>query len=63
MIDSFAIKTELADKEERTVSSTFNIKMNGYIIPDVPQKDMTALKKIPDVVKVTVTEQITNNIK
>ena len=62
MIDSFAIKTELADKEERTVSSTFSIKMNGYIIPDVPQKDLTALKKIPDVVKITVTEQITNNI-
>jgi hypothetical protein len=62
MIDSFAIKNELADKEERTVSSTFNIKLNGYIIPDVPQKDLTALKKIPDVVKITVTEQITNNI-
>ena len=62
MIDSFTIKNELADKEERTVSSTFSIKMNGYIIPDVPQKDMTALKKIPDVVKITVTEQITNNI-
>lgn len=62
MIDSFAIKAELADKEERTVSSTFSIKMNGYIIPDVIQKDMTALKKIPDVVKVTVNEQIVNNI-
>jgi hypothetical protein len=58
MINSFAIKNELADKEERTVSSTFSIKMNGYIIPDVPQKDMNALKKIPDVVKITVTEQI-----
>jgi hypothetical protein len=62
MIDSFAIKTELSDKEERTVSSTFSIKLNGYIIPDVPQKDLTALKKIPDVVKITVTEQVTNNI-
>ena len=62
MIDSYAIKTELADKEERTVSSTFNIKMNGYIIPDVIQKDVTALKKIPDVVKVIVSEQTTNNI-
>jgi hypothetical protein len=62
MIDSFAIKAELADKEERTVSSTFNIKMNGYIIPDVIQKDMTALKKIPDVVKVVVSEQVVNNI-
>jgi hypothetical protein len=62
MIDSFTIKTELAEKEERTVSSTFGIKMNGYIIPDVPQKDLTALKKIPDVIKITVTEQLTNNI-
>jgi hypothetical protein len=60
MIDSFAIKAELADKEERTVSSTFNIKMNGYIIPDVIQKDMTALKKFQDVVKVVVSEQTTD---
>lgn len=59
MIDSFATKAELAEKDERLVSSTFNIKLNGYIIPDVIQKDMTALKKIPDVVKVIVTEQIT----
>ena len=62
MIDSFAIKAELADKEERTVSSTFSIKMNGYIIPDVVQKDMTALKKIQDVVKVVVSEQVIDNI-
>jgi hypothetical protein len=60
MIDSFAIKAELSDKEERTVSSTFNIKLNGYIIPDVIQKDMTALKKLQDVVKVVVSEQITD---
>jgi hypothetical protein len=59
MIDSFAIKTELADKEERTVSSTFSIKMNGYIIPDVLQKDVTALKKIQDVVKISINEQTT----
>jgi hypothetical protein len=62
MIDSFAIKTELADKEERTVSSTFSIKMNGYIIPDVLQKDVTALKKLQDVVKIRVTEQVVDNI-
>jgi hypothetical protein len=62
MIDSFAIKTELADKEERVVSSTFSIKMNGYIIPDVLQKDVTALKKLQDVVKIRVSEQVINNI-
>jgi len=62
MIDSFTTKAEISDKEERTVSSTFNIKLNGYIIPDVPQKDLTSIKKIPDVIKVTVTEQTINNI-
>jgi len=62
MIDSFAIKAELAEKDERIVSSTFNIKLNGYIIPDVIQKDLTALKKIPDVVKVIVEEKVVKNI-
>jgi len=62
MIDSFSIKAELAEKDERLVSSTFNIKLNGYIIPDVIQKDMTALKKIPDVVKIVVEEKIVKNI-
>jgi hypothetical protein len=62
MIDSFNIKTELADKEERTVSSTFSIKMNGYIVPDVLQKDVTALKKLQDVVKIRVSEQVIDNI-
>jgi hypothetical protein len=62
MIDSFAIKNELVDKEERTVSSTFSIKLNGYIIPDTIQKDTTALKQIPDIVRVTVSEQVVNDI-
>lgn len=58
MIDSFTIKTELADKAERTVSSTFNIKIRGYIIPDIPQKDLTAVKKLPGINKVSVNERI-----
>ena len=60
MIDSFAIQTEISDNAERVVSSTFSIKLNGYIIPDVIQKDLTALKKLQDVVRVRVTEQIEN---
>ena len=62
MIDSFAIKTELSDKEERTVSSTFSIKINGYIIPDTIQKDLTIPKQIPDIIKVRVSEQIIDDI-
>jgi hypothetical protein len=57
MIDSFAIKTEISDNQERAVSSTFNIKLNGYIIPDILQKDITSLKKLPDKVKITFTSE------
>ena len=57
MIDSFAIKTEISDNQERAVSSTFNIKLNGYIIPDILQKDITAIKKLPDRVKITFTSE------
>lgn len=62
MIDSFTIKTELADKAERTVSSTFNIKLNGYIVPDTIQKDLTALKKVPDKTRILVSEQGVDNV-
>lgn len=58
MIDSFAITNQLADKEEKTVSSTFSIKLHGYIVPDTMQKDLTAIKKIPDVTRVTINEYI-----
>ena len=57
MIDSFAIKTEISDNQERAVSSTFNIKLHGYIIPDILQKDIIALKKLPDKVKIIFTSE------
>lgn len=62
MIDSFTMKTELVDKGERTVSSTFNIKIWGYIIPDIPQKDLTALKKLPGINKVSVDEDVSSGL-
>jgi len=54
MIDSFSTTTELSDSKERVVSSTFSIRLNGYIIPDTIQKDLTALKKVPGIVKVDI---------
>lgn len=61
MIDSFATTNTLADTAERVVSSTFSIKMHGYIIPDVMQKDLNSLKKIPDKTKITVSENNSSN--
>jgi hypothetical protein len=54
-IDSFNTVTELSTDQDRIVRSTFQIKLNGYIIPDVVQKDLTALKKLPSISKVTFT--------
>jgi hypothetical protein len=52
MIDSFNTIQEITDGDERSVKTTFDIKLNGYIIPDVLQKDITAIKKIPSVSKI-----------
>jgi hypothetical protein len=61
-IDSFNTVIEVADGKDRSVKSTFDIKLNGYIIPDVLQKDVLAIKKIPDITKIIIQEKISNNI-
>jgi hypothetical protein len=45
-IDSIATVTELTDGADRIAKATFDISMNGYIIPDIPQKDLTVDKKV-----------------
>jgi hypothetical protein len=44
-IDSFTTVTELNQGSERTVRANFDINLKGYIIPDIPQKDLTIDKK------------------
>ena len=43
IIDSFATTTLLNEGEDRAAKSTFNIKVNGYIIPDTVNADMAAI--------------------
>ena len=45
MIDSFSTTIEMTEGTERVAKSTFTIKMNGYIVPDVIQKDLNSIKK------------------
>jgi hypothetical protein len=52
MIDSFGFQTELVNNDERIVRSTFNIRLNGYIVPEILQKDINSLKKYTDTTKV-----------
>jgi hypothetical protein len=52
-IDSFATTNELNQGANRVVRSTFTLKINGYIVPDVMQKDLKAIKKYNGKSKVT----------
>jgi hypothetical protein len=52
MIDSFNFQTELNTSDERLVRSTFTVKLNGYIVPEVIQRDLNAIKKFNDKAKI-----------
>jgi len=52
MIDSFNFQTELNTNDERLVRSTFTVKLNGYIVPEVIQRDLNAIKKFNDKAKI-----------
>ena len=44
-IDSFSTVSELSENAERIVRATFTLRLFGYIIPDIPQKDLNGIKK------------------
>jgi len=60
-ISSFGFQTELAENAERVVRSTFDLKIYGYIIPDVIQKDMNAIKKSYEASKIIFSVEAINN--
>jgi surface protein len=51
-IDSFGFQTELVQENERIVRSTFDIKLNGYITPEILQKDLESIKKFTNTTRV-----------
>ena len=62
-IDTFNTITELNQGQDRVVRSTFSLKVDGYIIPDVIQKDIHPIKKYNSKSKVSFTIETTTNIK
>lgn len=60
-IDSFNTVNEIAKGEDRSVRSTFDINMYGYIIPDAIQKDLASVKKYNSKSKVTFSTEITSD--
>jgi len=53
-IDTFNTVTELQNNAERLVRSTFSIKVYGYIVPEVLQKDLNSIKKFSSKSKVII---------
>ncbi len=58
-VDSFNTVNELTQGEYRSVRSTFDINLFGYIVPDVIQKDVSAIKKFNEKSVVSFTTEIT----
>jgi len=56
-IDSFQTEAQLTDGQERLVKGTFNIKLKGQLIPEVLQKDITALKAYNSYAQVVITQE------
>ena len=62
-IDSFSTTTELSERSERVVRSAFTIKLFGYIIPDIPQKDLNAVRKFSSKTKLSFTLETVEGTK
>ena len=60
-IDNFTTATELTTGQDRLVKGTFNIRLRGYIIPDVIQKDLNSIKKFNSKAKVIIQTETTSN--
>jgi hypothetical protein len=58
-INSFSTVSELSDNAERVVRATFTLNLYGYIIPDIPQRDLNAARKFSETTKVNFGLELT----
>lgn len=61
-IDSFTDNTTVNQGEERLIKTTFNIKMYGYIIPSVINKELVSTKKFFSKGKLTFDTEVVSDI-
>jgi hypothetical protein len=62
-IDSFATPIEIQTSGERTVKSTFSLKIHGYVIPSTIQKELSSIQKYYGKNQVTISVGSTSNIR
>ena len=60
-INSFNTINELNQGQDRIVKSTFDLTLNGYIIPDTIQKNLTAINKFTDKSKIIFSVETTSD--
>ena len=63
MIDTFSTNIEMTEGTERVAKSTFSIKINGYIVPEVLQKDLNSIKKYSNKNILTFTGEAVSSIE
>ena len=51
-IDSFAFQTEMQTDNERIVRSSFSIKLKGYVVPEILQRDLNGIEKYTEKTKI-----------
>ncbi len=61
MIDDFTNVVETTKGAERSVKTTFNIKLNGYIIPEVVQKSLVSVSKFNEKSKIIFSMEVIEN--
>ena len=61
-IDEFNTATELTKGQDRLVKSNFNIRLRGYIVPEVIQKDINSIKKFNSKSQIIITSETVTNI-
>jgi hypothetical protein len=60
-IDNFTTTTELVTGQDRFAKATFSVRLRGYIIPDVLQKDLNSIKKFNSKSKIIIQVEATTN--
>jgi hypothetical protein len=62
-INSITNVVELPAGGERVVKSTFSMKLHGYVVPNITQKQLASVKKISNASQVIVEEKTTDDIE
>ena len=63
MINNFTNIVEANQGEDRSVRTTFNIKLNGYIIPDIVQKSLNNFNKFNEKSKIVFSMEVVTDDK